>query len=67
MIASGRWVQVVKPNGTLVHTSQYWVDGMTLSLHLDARLLPLLHHGLQATSSQAGSGRQIISTSMPSG
>ena len=32
MMPSGRWAQVVKPNGTLVHTSQYCVEGMTLIL-----------------------------------
>ena len=32
MMPSGRWAQVVKPKGTLVHTSQYWVEGITLIL-----------------------------------
>ena len=67
MTPSGRWAQVVKPNGTFVHTSQYWVDGITLIL----TRMPASFHcstiACTATSSQAGSGRQASSTSIPFG
>ena len=67
MIPSGRWAQVVNPNGTLVHTSQYCVEGMTLIL---TRMPASFHCSTMvctARSSQAGCGRQMISTSMPFG
>src|SRR4029450_12152272 len=56
MIPRGRWAQVVKPNGTLVHTSQYCVEGMTLIL---TRMPASFHCSTMlctASSSQAGWG-----------
>ena len=67
MTPSGRWAQVVKPNGTLVQTSQYWVDGITLIL---TRIPASFHCSTivcTASSSHAGWGRAMISTSMPFG
>ena len=67
MTPSGRWAQVVKPNGTFVHTSQYCVDGMTLIL---TRMPASFHCSTMvctASSSQSGWGRQTISASIPFG
>src|SRR5262249_23014493 len=67
MIPSGRCAHVVKPKGTLVQTSQYCVEGITLIL----TLMPASFHCstivCTASSSQAGCGRQTISVSMPFG
>src|SRR5215813_4505137 len=65
MMPRGRCAHVVKPKGTLVQTSQYWVDGSTLIL---TRMPASFHCSTMvctASSSQAGCGRQAISTSMP--
>src|SRR2546426_6137016 len=67
MTPSGRCAHVVKPNGTLVHTSQYCVDGMTL---IFTRMPASFHCSTiawTASSSQPGCGRQTISVSMPLG
>jgi hypothetical protein len=67
MIPSGRWAQVVKPKGTLVQTSQYCVEGITL---IFTRMPASFHCSTMActaSSSQPGEGRQTISTSIPPG
>src|SRR5207244_5137652 len=63
MTPSGRWAQVVKPNGTLVHTSQNCVDGITL---IFTRMPASFHCSTiawTASSSQPGCGRHTISRS----
>jgi len=69
MTPRGRCAQVVKPKGTLVHTSQYWVEGMTLIL----QRIPASFHcstiACTATTSQAAESddRAAISMSSPLG
>src|SRR5205814_8261514 len=67
MTPSGRCAHVVKPNGTLVQTSQYCVDGITLIF----TRMPASFHcstiACTASSSQPGCGLHAISVSRPLG
>ena len=56
IMASGRWYQMVEPNGTLVQTSQYWAPGITLSF---TRMPTFFHCSAAACACATPQGRSL--------